>query len=107
VSLLIPCPHCGPRDVAEFRTAGEVIVRPVEPESFREVAAYLYLRRNAAGPQREWWYHRLGCQTWFLATRDTRTNVVLEVGAPAAAPVVSLPPPDEGAGMDRFEAVEP
>ena len=35
------------------------------------------MRRNAAGLQTEWWYHRNGCGTWFLAERDTRTNVVV------------------------------
>lgn len=82
MSFLIPCPHCGARDVSEFVSRGEVTQRPVDPASFREVAEYLYLRRNAAGPQQEWWYHRRGCQTWFLATRDTRTNLVSEVEMP-------------------------
>jgi sarcosine oxidase delta subunit len=27
--------------------------------------------------QREWWYHRFGCEVWFQAERDTRTNDVL------------------------------
>jgi sarcosine oxidase delta subunit len=27
--------------------------------------------------QREWWYHRQGCEIWFQAERDTRTNEVL------------------------------
>ena len=48
----------------------------------RELATYNYFRRNAAGVQREWWYHRAGCRTWFLAERDTRTNEVLEVRLP-------------------------
>ena len=33
--------------------------------------------RNVAGVQREWWYHRFGCELWFQAERDTRTNEVL------------------------------
>ena len=40
--------------------------------------------------QREWWYHRFGCETWFLAERDTRTNEVLKTELPE-------PPAREGA----------
>ncbi|MDP9284093.1 MAG: sarcosine oxidase subunit delta [Actinomycetota bacterium] len=32
--------------------------------------------------QREWWYHRFGCELWFLADRDTRTNEVLRTELP-------------------------
>jgi sarcosine oxidase subunit delta len=63
--------------VNEFAYAGEVLTRPTEKPSLRELAEYVYLRRNVAGVQREWWYHRLGCETWFQAERDTRTNEVL------------------------------
>lgn len=83
MSFLLPCPHCGPRDVNEFVTTGEVLVRPKEPPSLRELAYYLYMRRNVAGVQQEWWYHRLGCKVWFLAERDTRTNEVLRVEEPS------------------------
>ena len=30
------------------------------------------------GEHKEWWYHHMGCRTWFFAMRDTRTNVVKE-----------------------------
>ena len=55
MSFLLSCPHCGPRDVNEFRF------------------------------QREWWYHRVGCGLWFLAERDTRTNEVLRTEIPESA----------------------
>jgi heterotetrameric sarcosine oxidase delta subunit len=77
MSFLVPCPNCGPRDVNEFVTQGEVTIRPGPDATRRELSTYLYFRRNAAGPQREWWYHRLGCQSWFTAERDTRTNEFL------------------------------
>jgi heterotetrameric sarcosine oxidase delta subunit len=86
MSFLLPCPNCGPRDVNEFSYAGEVTVRPKESPTLRELAAYVYFRRNVAGVQREWWYHRLGCEVWFQAERDTRTNEVLNVEIPAVAP---------------------
>ena len=47
---------------------------------------YLYLRDNEPGVQREWWYHRMGCRTWFTASRDVRTNTVLETTRPKTAP---------------------
>jgi sarcosine oxidase subunit delta len=96
MSFLLSCPHCGPRDVNEFATTGEVLTRPRPPggsesqgswrPSVRELTDYVYFRRNVAGVQREWWYHRAGCGTWFLAERDTRTNEVLKVELPAARP---------------------
>ena len=82
VSFLLTCPHCGVREVADFAFGGEVSVRPRETPTFRELSRYNYFRRNVAGVQREWWYHRSGCRTWFQAERDTRTNVVLRVGLP-------------------------
>jgi len=82
ISFLLSCPNCGPRDVNEFAYAGEVSVRPRPEEQsgippLEDLAAYVYLRRNVAGIQREWWFHRLGCESWFQAERDTRTNEVL------------------------------
>ena len=77
MSFLLPCPNCGPRDVNEFGYQGEITRRPKESPSFRELTTYLYFRDNVAGVQREWWYHRLGCEAWFHAERDTRTNEVL------------------------------
>jgi heterotetrameric sarcosine oxidase delta subunit len=81
VSFLLECPHCGIREVADFAFGGEVCKRPQDP-SFRELCEYNYIRENVAGVQREWWYHRSGCRTWFLAERDTRTNEVLRIGLP-------------------------
>ena len=93
MSFLLHCPNCGPRDVNEFAYAGEVTVRPRETPSQRQLASYVYFRRNAAGVQREWWYHRFGCEVWFLAERDTRTNEVLktELPAPHAAAMSDAP----------------
>ena len=79
MSFLLPCPSCGSRDVSEFICAGEVTTRPPEPPSLRELGTYVYFRRNVAGVQREWWFHRLGCESWLQAERDTRTNQVIAV----------------------------
>jgi sarcosine oxidase subunit delta len=79
VSFFVPCPACGPRPAEEFACRGEVTVRPAGGATLRELTDYLYLRANAAAPQREWWHHRLGCGSWFVAERDTRTNEILGV----------------------------
>ena len=83
MSFLLSCPHCGPRPVGEFRFQGEVTRRPGPDASLRELTDYVYFRDNVAGLQREWWYHRTGCKTWFVAERDTRTNEVLRTLIPA------------------------
>jgi methylglutamate dehydrogenase subunit B len=85
VSFLLPCPHCGPRPVEEFGYRGEVLTRPAEKPSLRELCDYVYFRENVAGIQREWWSHRDGCELWFLAERDTRTNEILTVSVPETA----------------------
>jgi heterotetrameric sarcosine oxidase delta subunit len=82
VSFLLPCPNCGPRDVNEFAYAGEVSRRPTAKPTPRELGSYVHFRANVAGVQREWWYHRFGCELWFLAERDTRTNEVLRTELP-------------------------
>ena len=86
MSFLLPCPNCGPRDVNEFSYAGEVTKRPKRSPSLRELTSYVYFRENVAGVQREWWYHRFGCEVWFQAERDTRTNEVIRVEIPSASP---------------------
>lgn len=86
MSYVLACPHCGVREVADFAYGGEVSPRPKQTPSFRELCEYNYFRRNVAGVQREWWYHRSGCRTWFQADRDTRTNEVLRVGLPGTLP---------------------
>lgn len=79
MSFLIGCPLCGPRDVAEFRFGGEAQSRPTPGSDVATWSAYLYARRNVAGVERAWWFHRAGCRRWFQAERDTRTNEVQRV----------------------------
>jgi heterotetrameric sarcosine oxidase delta subunit len=94
LSFLLPCPNCGPRDVNEFSTTGEVSVRPRSSPSLRELTSYLYFRRNVAGVQREWWFHRDGCELWFQAERDTRTNTVLGTWIPEPTARAGAPAPE-------------
>ena len=66
----------------EFAYAGEVTSRPRETPSLEELTDYVYFRRNVAGVQREWWFHRSGCRAWFIAERNTVTNEVLMTARP-------------------------
>ena len=76
VSYLLTCPNCGVREVTDFGYGGEVSARPASRPSRRELNSYNYFRRNVAGVQREWWFHRSGCRAWFVAERNTTTNEV-------------------------------
>jgi sarcosine oxidase subunit delta len=98
VSFLLTCPYCGTREVTDFAFGGEVNRRPRERPSQRELGAYNYVRRNVAGVQREWWYHRSGCRAWFVADRDTRTNEVLMTALPGEAGESGGSGPREDAG---------
>jgi heterotetrameric sarcosine oxidase delta subunit len=86
MSFLLTCPNCGVREVTDFGYGGEVTVRPKAKPTQRELNAYNYFRKNVAGVQREWWFHRSGCRAWFQADRDTRTNVVLATALPGQLP---------------------
>ncbi|MBW3604734.1 MAG: sarcosine oxidase subunit delta [Actinobacteria bacterium] len=74
------CPHCGPRNVSEFRHVGERHFRPdpgtTDPDEWR---AYLYLRDNPAGWTDETWLHRAGCRRYLVVERHTVTNAVRAV----------------------------
>ena len=73
--LLVPCPHCGPRNMSDLRLVGESVARPdphtTTPEEWGE---YLYLRDNVADWQFETWYCRAGCRRFFKLERNTATN---------------------------------
>jgi heterotetrameric sarcosine oxidase delta subunit len=81
MSFLLTCPNCGVREVTDFGFGGEATKRPSGSPGKRELNSFNYFRRNVAGVQREWWYHRSGCRAWFIAERDTTTNRVLSTEA--------------------------
>jgi sarcosine oxidase subunit delta len=74
--ILLDCPNCGQRNVSEFRFGGEAVERPQAPTR-ATWAAYLYMRKNVLGVQREWWYHG-ACSSWFIAERHTKTQEILK-----------------------------
>jgi heterotetrameric sarcosine oxidase delta subunit len=96
VSFVLACPHCGPREVTDFGYGGEVSSRPEARPTWRELNAYNYFRRNVAGRQREWWYHRSGCRAWFVVERDTITDEVFWTALPGATPEAAAPSPPAG-----------
>ena len=72
--MLIPCPHCGPRNASEFRHAGDTPLRPDPDTATREEwRSYLYDKRNPAGWTTEVWYHGFGCRQ-FIEVERHRTN---------------------------------
>jgi len=76
MSFLVQCPNCGARSVYEFRFGGEYRIRPQAGAPDDEWLDYVYYRANINGLQKEWWYHRDGCGEWFVAERDTTSNLV-------------------------------
>ncbi len=82
MALTITCPVCGKRNGYEFRYGGEDKgPRPDEnnitPQSWCD---FVHMNKCVAGVQKEWWFHRDGCGSWFTIHRDTTTN--LEVAEP-------------------------
>jgi heterotetrameric sarcosine oxidase delta subunit len=104
MSFLLRCPNCGVREVTDFGFGGEISPRPKSNPTFRELNTYNYFRRNVAGVQREWWFHRSGCRAWFVAERDTVTNDVLWTALPSQAPAPAGP---AGAGSEPASAGVP
>jgi sarcosine oxidase subunit delta len=77
MAFLINCPLCGPRDAYEFRFGGEDQGPRPDQESLGPDAwcDYVHMADSRFGVQKEWWYHRNGCGTWFTTWRDTVKNI--------------------------------
>jgi sarcosine oxidase subunit delta len=76
MGIELDCPNCGRRSYHEFTFGGEL--RAFDPDcSEDEDYATTWLRKNAAGPQRERWFHAAGCRRWLTLERDTRDNSML------------------------------
>ena len=84
--MKIDCPHCGARDISEFKYLGDATVtRPADPDtaSHDDWMAYVYYRDNPKGRHQEYWHHGSGCRQWLKVTRDTVTHEIFAV-VPAA-----------------------
>jgi heterotetrameric sarcosine oxidase delta subunit len=82
--MRLPCPFCGDRDAAEFTYRGDAAPRRPPAEADADAwHDYVYDRDNPAGPMRELWFHRAGCQGWIVVERDTRTHAVTGAAEPS------------------------
>lgn len=98
---LIECPHCGPREEAEFHYGGQAhVAYPDDPVALSDAdwAQYLFFRDNPRGPFAERWMHAAGCRRWFNAVRDTSTHRFLAVYR------AGEPRPDPAPGVDGVTA---
>jgi len=79
--MLIACPHCGPRDLAEFTYQGDANRTRPDPASADAAAweAYVYDRVNTAGRHREYWQHAGGCRAHLIVERDTLSHEIFAV----------------------------
>jgi methylglutamate dehydrogenase subunit B len=76
--IVIPCPHCGPRNHDEFAYAGDAMVTlPAADAPLAAWSAATYSRQNPRGAHRELWRHSFGCGAYLVVERDTRTHEVL------------------------------
>jgi methylglutamate dehydrogenase subunit B len=77
--MRIPCPHCGPRDLGEFRYGGDASkARPAHGTGdLGDWHDHVFLFDNPKGPHTEYWQHVLGCRHWFTLRRDTAKNEIL------------------------------
>lgn len=84
MSFQLICPNCGKRSVNEFVYQGEWRDRPAATANLSTWSDYVYLRDNHKGVQAEWWYHRSGCQSWFVVERDSTNNTTQQIHNPHA-----------------------
>ena len=78
--LEIRCPFCGPRNESEFINGGPARhKRTDKPDELTDSAwiDYLIVAPNPMGPVTEQWWHVMGCEQWFLISRDTETHEIL------------------------------
>lgn len=75
---LLRCPLNGVRPIEEFAYGGEVRRVP-NPDvcSDAQWSDHVFNRNGAPAVKREWWYH-VPSGYWFIAERDTASDVVLE-----------------------------
>ncbi|NND13360.1 MAG: sarcosine oxidase subunit delta [Acidimicrobiia bacterium] len=76
MSLMLRCPHCGPRTIEEY-VYGEI---PVVPDSITDPnqrdVDFAFMKTNRRGWTTERWFHLFGCRRWLTVERNTVTNQV-------------------------------
>ena len=76
--MRIDCPHCGPRDSAEYTYYGDASRErpPLADTDIEHWHAYVHERDNVKGPHREFWHHLHGCRQWLVVERNTATHEI-------------------------------
>ncbi|NKC12131.1 MAG: sarcosine oxidase subunit delta [Gammaproteobacteria bacterium] len=77
--MLLPCPHCGPRNEDEFICWSEATPRrPADPSALSDEAwvDYVYNHDNIKGWSAEQWFHARGCGRWIVFERHTVTHEI-------------------------------
>lgn len=82
------CPVNGPRAISEFVCGGELRAMP-DPATASDAqwADYVFNRNGAPALKKEWWCH-VPSGVWFIAERDTATDVIHRTYLFAARPRV-------------------
>lgn len=73
----ITAPILGRRPVTEFSISGLLEPEPAKIED-RSPAEWVFDRSSVPTVRTEWWFHP-GSQFWFLVTRNTLSDEILEV----------------------------
>ncbi len=79
--MLIKCPWCGERSLAEFSYQGDATVeRPADPAAVSDAEwhEFVYLRDDPKGWHDEIWHHIQGCRKHFKARRNTVTHEIAD-----------------------------
>jgi methylglutamate dehydrogenase subunit B len=79
--MRVNCPFCGERDLHEFVYHGDAKARRPEGggASVEQYVEAVYFLDNPSGEHTGLWYHRYGCRSWLVVTRDTRSHEILSV----------------------------
>ncbi len=79
--VIIDCPVCGPRHLAEFSYGGEADRAPVDLANTDREAweAHVFARRNPRGAHEEYWPHSGGCRSWLQVRRDVTDHGIESV----------------------------
>lgn len=79
--MLIPCPHCGDRDLSEYTYLGDATVKRPDPTKAKakQWDKFVYYRKNPRGAHKELWQHIGGCRLILEITRDTLTHEIVNM----------------------------
>lgn len=80
---IFDCPILGPRPASEFQCTGSALAG-MQNDDLQSARHGVYFGDATAKVKREWWFHRAS-QLWFIVSRDTATDSVIEIALASAA----------------------